>query len=629
MRPPVRSPDEAPPTLSRDRSRLSVRDRARSFEVARALGRTQRQLALAYVRPSLRHWTVVTAFFLVITLIMLRPDPGQLTTHIPAIPQSQTAPPDAGDSALGIWILLWGSHALLTAPLRFFDANIFWPYAHTLLYAEVLLPLVPVFGLLHLVSDSWAFSLSVLSILLVLVNLLATYALTRRITGRTDAAVLGALAFAFSSYVLSKWGYVQLQTVGLLPLGLLLLLRLLDRPSMRRAALLGVVSALVDLSAVYNGAIYAVSVVVIVVAFIVTQRRQLDPWLIPCLAVAGGLALVLVAPVAIEYLQLQNQPAFRRPLSGEVLLHLNYFFRPAQGNYLWHWIGLSSGPDSESRGFFPGLSITLLAAAGAIALVRRALSHHGEDTGDAVARRELGLVILAGLAAFILALGPTIFGIPAPYRFFHEHVPGFAGIRAPARFGVVTLLSIAVLAAYGYARLAERIRSRRLQFLLPIAVGALILGELASPVPWAALPTDAATLAPYHALAHRPPGAVVELPVEAAFPAVQFVGGPRMVYSTIDWHPRLNGYSGFFPTTLGSDARVLTGFPNPASLDLLRERQIRYVILHVGYESGFPVIPPAQAAAMVAALPRGATAEQVGSAWLIDLAGVHRGGTGS
>jgi hypothetical protein len=231
------------------------------------------------------------------------------------------------------------------------------------------------------------------------------------------------------------------------------------------------------------------------------------------------------------------------------------------------------------------------------------------------------LLLLAGLAALILALGPDIFGLPAPYRFFHEQVPGVAGIRAPARFAVVTLLSIAMLASYGYARLAEQLRSRRLTLGLPIALGAVILGELASPVAWAVLPTDAATLAPYRALAHRPPGAVAELPVETGLPAVAYVEAPRMVYGTIDWHPRLNGYSGFFPATYTSDGAVLTGFPNQASLRLLSERRVRYVILHVGYESGIPVISAPQAAAILAGIPTGATATHVGNSWLIDLAG--------
>jgi hypothetical protein len=96
-----------------------------------------------------------------------------------------------------------------------------------------------------------------------------------------------------------------------------------------------------------------------------------------------------------------------------------------------------------------------------------------------------------------------------------------------------------------------------------------------------------------------------------------------MLYSSIDWHPRLNGYSGYFPPTYVSDADVLSGFPNAASLELLRERQIRYVILHVGYENGFPVLSPAQAAAMISALPTGATATHVGNSWLIDLAGAR------
>src|SRR5205807_10036855 len=127
-------------------------------------------------------------------------------------------PANTADPALITWILAWGSHALVTSPWTFFDANIFWPHPSTLAYSDTLLPLVPVFGVLHFITNSWSLSINIISLLLVPLNLFATYALARRITRRTDAAVLGALAFGFSAYVFAHWGHVQLQTLGLLPL---------------------------------------------------------------------------------------------------------------------------------------------------------------------------------------------------------------------------------------------------------------------------------------------------------------------------------------------------------------------------------------------------------------------------
>jgi hypothetical protein len=554
-----------------------------------------------------RRRAIVTGIFVLATVVMLRPNPFQLSNTIPA---------NTADPALITWILAWGNHALVTNPSTFFDANIFWPHPLTLAYSDTLLPLVPVFGVLHLITNSWSLSINIISLLLVPLNLFATYALARRITGRTDAAVLGALAFGFSAYVFAHWGHVQLQTLGLLPLAFLLLFRLLEKPSAARATLLGVVSASVALAAAYDGAALAVAALVVVAGHLVVQRRRPEPWLIVCLGIAVVVAAVIVAPAAVEYLRLQTQPGFRRPLESMFALHLGSFAAPAPGDYLWQTSSTRTHIETQ---LFPGLSVGMLAAAGLVALGRGLGQRRGSSPAAAVqSRRELTLLLLGGLAVLLLAFGPQLGPLPGPFRFFHDHVPGYAGIRATARLAVITLLSLAILASYGYAWLAGAIRSRRVAVVLPVMVGVLVLAELAAPVQWANLAHDPATLAPYRELARRPPGAVVELPIP---PGAEdgYVESPRMVYSTLDWHPRLNGYSGFYPSTYASDAQVMNTFPAASSLNRAKELRIRYVVLHVGTEDGFPMLSPAQAQTIISSLPPGATATRTGNSWLVDL----------
>jgi hypothetical protein len=150
-------------------------------------------------------------------------------------------------------------------------------------------------------------------------------------------------------------------------------------------------------------------------------------------------------------------------------------------------------------------------------------------------------------------------------------------------------------------------------------LGALMLLELATPIGWAPLATDRATLAPYQELAHRPPGAVVELPGFLGTPSWPFVDAPRMIYSSLDWNPRLSGYSAYTPPTLPVDNQVFNTFPSPAAIDRAHQLRIRYVILHVGTENGVPMLTPAQAEASVSALPAGAHATKTANSWLIDL----------
>jgi hypothetical protein len=229
------------------------------------------------------------------------------------------------------------------------------------------------------------------------------------------------------------------------------------------------------------------------------------------------------------------------------------------------------------------------------------------------------LLTLAGAASFALAAGGSVHGWPGPWRLFYDHVPGFGGIRVTARLAVVGLLARAALAGQGLAAVQDRIGTSRRRAVVGAVAVAVILGELAAPLTWVKLPDDAATLAVYRELVHRAAGAVVELPMFPPSPAWSYTEPSRMVYSTIDFHPRLNGYSGYTPSTYGDDLATLATFPAPAALARLRLRRIRYVILHIGQQNGFPMYTEAQAGEVVGHLPAGATSGRYGPAYLVDL----------
>ena len=142
-----------------------------------------------------------------------------------------TLPANTGDPALVAWIMSWDVHALVTHPLHLFDAPIFWPRTLTLAYSDLMLPAAPFYGLLLLVTGSPVAALNLMVLLLMVGTQVTTYLLAKRLTGRDDAAVLAALAFTFSGFALGHWGHPQLQTLGLLPLGFLLLFRVLDVPT--------------------------------------------------------------------------------------------------------------------------------------------------------------------------------------------------------------------------------------------------------------------------------------------------------------------------------------------------------------------------------------------------------------
>jgi hypothetical protein len=87
---------------------------------------------------------------------------------------------------------------------------------------------------------------------------------------------------------------------------------------------------------------------------------------------------------------------------------------------------------------------------------------------------------VAAVAAAVLAMGPqiTVSGAvvaPGPYAWLMDYVPGFDGLRVPARYVTLVTLFMAVLAGLGASDLLAR--ARRFGTALVIVAGALILVE--------------------------------------------------------------------------------------------------------------------------------------------------------
>jgi hypothetical protein len=227
---------------------------------------------------------------------------------------------------------------------------------------------------------------------------------------------------------------------------------------------------------------------------------------------------------------------------------------------------------------------------------------------------------VCGALSVLIAIGPEAHGVPMPFRFLHDHVPGFGGIRGTSRLAVPGLLALAVFAATGFLVVTRRVRSTGAALIAAALCGFLLL-ELAAPLVHTTLPSDRSTLAVYHALSRKPAGAVVELPVidTTTQPTLWYLEAPRMLYSSIDWHPRFNGYSGGFPDDYPTKTATLDRFPSAGALRMMKKLRIRYAVLHTGPDAGVQQYTRAQVAAILAELPPGAHARRHGDAWLVDL----------
>ena len=219
------------------------------------------------------------------------------------------------------------------------------------------------------------------------------------------------------------------------------------------------------------------------------------------------------------------------------------------------------------------------------------------------ARRWIGTItafsLLAATAAFLMSLGPEIrssgrlISEIGPYHFLYRYVPGFDGLRVPARFAMLVVLFLSIAAGIGAVTLERRFRRGA---AIALAVGAIAVVE-AFPAPilvngtiaegrYAMPPSRVYTgdevPGAYRFLATLPsPGTIV-----VEFPLGEWAYEVRYVfYSTAHWHPLLNGYSGHFPLSYNMNATFLRrplDAPDRA-WETLTKSGATHAVLHLPY----------------------------------------------
>ncbi len=196
---------------------------------------------------------------------------------------------------------------------------------------------------------------------------------------------------------------------------------------------------------------------------------------------------------------------------------------------------------------------------------------------DARTGVDAGFYVVLLVLSVWACLGPSYWLYTALYRL----VPGFDLIRVPSRLGVLTLLAVAVLAGVGLDRVLARLQGRA-RTIAGVALVGLLLGEFAA-FPVDARPYQIEAPAVDRELAARArPFAAIELPVADPANAVQFarLNSHYMLHSMLHWQPIVNGYSGIVPPRHERLFRILTAFPDTASLSELEAIGVRYAVLH-------------------------------------------------
>lgn len=513
-----------------------------------------------------RVWLVRSLGYTLAAVALTWPLAPQLTSHLGALQ-------GPGDPYFELWVLGWNLHTLTTDPGallngRIFDANIFHPAPGTLAYSDHLIlqsiALVPVYAF----TADPVVCYNVLLFGSFVASGLAMHAYARGVAGSEAGAWIAGLAWAFFPYRFAHLVHLQLQALYFLPLALLFLHRTVAAARWRDAAALGVFAGLQAVSAWNYGVVTMVALGAAGIALAVAAGRWRSRALLMRVVAAALLGAIVVAPFAVPYWRAQQREGFARNLheaSRHAAKPLSYLQVPRE-NRLYGRTALLTArdgagqlrpgrADSAEHALFPGFVLIALAGAGV---------WWGRRGGNRPV--VLALLVLAGTGV-VFSLGPD--GIRWLYATAYHHVFGFQSLRAPARFGVLVMASLAVLAALGVA--AAPLGRRRL--LIAPAAAALMLAEyLSAPLPYVERPPRQTDVGQW--LARAPgPGAVVHLPL-----TLDERNTPPMVQSMEHWRPIVNGHSGQRPPFFTALVDAVSGFPSAEALWTLRDFDVRFVV---------------------------------------------------
>lgn len=461
------------------------------------------------------------------------------------------------DGRWSIWVVSWVAHTLTTAPLRVYDANIFYPHRYTLAFSEANLGAGALGAPVWLATKNPYTTHNTVFLASFVIAFAGAYYLTRYLSASRPAASLAAVLFAFCPFMFARTAHVQLLFIGGLPWCMLAFHRLIDRPSVTRAVMLGVLLWATALACAYYGIFAGLMVGLGTFVYGVSRTlwRSPDHW--TAIGLAAFVSVGLTLPFFLPYLYVQETGGFVRTLDDaqQYAANLRAWGASSAWAHRW-WLPALTGFNEV---LFPGLLTIGFGVPGAVLLLRR--------------RRDTAvLYLLIAAIAFWASFGPDA-GL---YRVLYETIPIFSFLRAPARMGILVTLSLVVFASIAAAHLLTRVRR-------PVLAGAVLTLVAAAELTTAPLSQfrDAEPLSPvYRVLATLPYGAVAEFPYwyeRHDFPRHAYY----MLNSTAHWQPLVNGYSDHIPSDFRTTVLPLSSFPTRESFGILAKAGARYVVFHL------------------------------------------------
>jgi type II secretory pathway pseudopilin PulG len=597
-----------------------------SAEEKQDAGATREKIGGAKLTPG-PEWKWQDGVYLFILLLLVIGMAGYFTPDF-----ASEVPGMWWDPLLNMWTLSWDTTTLLHAPTHLWQAQILYPNNLTLSYSENLLGEAIFFAPFFLISHNPVLSYNVTFYITFLLCGTNMYITARHYTGKRLAAFVGALVYAFAPYRLGQIDHIHVVAGEWIPLAFLYLDLSFQQGRWRHWSLFALFFMLQLLSSIYYGIFLSYTLLTYILfrytwPFLTRLWQDKLAYLRYLLRRAGkpivvlGIMLIVLVLLMAPYLTslhsgLERTVNQTSSFSASIRdFDFAYPFNWLHGTFIYNGVLL---PYDSEHYLFLGWTTMALAALGIVLAFwrRNATMCAIVWTGIVVLLFSFGpyLQFSGPQGAPIIPTGtqtPQPFPpeLPMPWLWAYYHLPGFQGLRVPARLIGVFLMMLALLAAYAVAwlqgfmhkkakeRKDERERTYTkapqlsfalsgiykrgfaVQCLLVLISLGLILEALPVNIPVTVAPTGKHIPAVYQWLAtHGGQQPIVELPMSLTDGKDEAWYDYYAIYHS---HPIANGWSGYRPPLTAQIAASLFTFPSPGSLATLRKYHIYYVVLHL------------------------------------------------
>jgi hypothetical protein len=301
-----------------------------------------------------RSAVLVFLIYAALTVVMTWPLASGLTHDIPG---------DFGDPLFTSWALSWGATHLGRG---WWNANIFAPHPLSLAYSEHFLPqalqALPIYALTK--NPILCYNLLFLSTFAL--SAFGMFLLGRELTGSAVAGFVAGLAFGFTPSRIANIPHLQVLSTAWMPFVLYGLHRHFATGRVRPLAGAAAAWLVENLSSGYYLLFFS-PIVILYIGWELTRRdRWRDARTLMRVGCAIAIVLAATAPFLLPYLELRRLGFSPRSVAETQRFSADvYAYFTADPN-LWLWGPIAQAwPKSEGL-LFPGLTIAILAAIGAI-----------------------------------------------------------------------------------------------------------------------------------------------------------------------------------------------------------------------------------------------------------------------